>query len=84
MKKSTLSFMIYGELGIMPIIVDIKARIASFCSKLIVPIGGTKMLASGIYDIIFHMHKNSICRSSFIDNVKFIVESCGLAGIWQS
>ena len=34
--------MIYGELGIMPIIVDIKARIASFSSQLIDPIDGTK------------------------------------------
>ena len=52
LKKSTTSFMIYGELGIMPIIVDIKARIASFWSKLIAPIDGSKKLASGIYDIV--------------------------------
>ena len=53
LEKSTPSFMIYGELGIMPIIVDIKARIASFWSKLNTPVDGTKKLASGIYDIIY-------------------------------
>ena len=29
LKKSTSSFMIYGELGIMPIYIDIKTRVTS-------------------------------------------------------
>ena len=83
LKKSTPSYMIYGELGIMPIIVDIKARIALFGHNLSLQ-STVQKLASGIYDIIYHMHKNSICRSSFIENIKYIVETCGFAGFWQS
>ena len=35
LKKSTPSHMLYGELGVMPIITEIQARVVSFWSKLI-------------------------------------------------
>ena len=35
LKRSTPSFMIYGELGLTPITVDIQARIVSYWSKLL-------------------------------------------------
>ena len=36
LKKSTPSYMLYGELGIMPHVIDIHMRITSFWPKLIV------------------------------------------------
>ena len=35
MKKSTPTFMIYGELGVTPISIDIKNRVISFWSRLL-------------------------------------------------
>ena len=35
LKKSTPSYMIYGELGIFPIVLDMKYRILSYWIKLI-------------------------------------------------
>ena len=35
LKKSTPSFMVYGELGIFPLTIEIKTRIITFWSKLV-------------------------------------------------
>ena len=59
LKRTTPSFMIYGELGITPIIVDIKARVASFWSKIIEPSDGPTKLSHLLYNIIYNLHKNS-------------------------
>ena len=82
LKRTTPSFMIYGELGITPIIVDINARVASFWSKIIEPGDGPTKLSYLFYKIIYNLHKNSNCKSSFAENVKNIIESCGFSGFW--
>ena len=82
LKRTTPSFMIYGELGITPIIVDIKARVASFWSKIIEPSDGPTKLSHLLYNIIYNLHKNSNFKSSFAENVKNIIESCGFSGFW--
>ena len=82
LKRTTPSFMIYGELGITPIIVDIKARVASFWSKIIEPSNGPTKLSHLLYNIIYNLHKNSNFKSSFAENVKNIIESCGFSGFW--
>ncbi|MEW8547526.1 MAG: reverse transcriptase family protein, partial [Candidatus Thiodiazotropha sp.] len=84
LKKTTPSFMIYGELGITPIILDIKSRIISFWTKLTAVNDETKTLSSLMYDLVYQMHKNSLCRSNYLDTVKHIIDSCGFSGIWQT
>lgn len=84
LKKSTPSFMIYGELGITPIVLDIKSHIISFWAKLITVNEDKKKLSSLMYDFIYQMHKNSLCRSSYLENVKNIIDSCGFTGIWHT
>ena len=74
--------MIYGELGITPIIFDIKARVASFWSKIIEPCDGPTKLSYLLYNIIYNLHKDSNFKSSFAENVKNIIESCGFSGFW--
>ena len=56
LKKSTPSFMIYGELGIMPIYIDIKTRIIYHTGQyyLYVRSADTTVL----YGILYNMHKN--------------------------
>ena len=72
--------MIYGELGITPIIVAIKARVASLWSKIIKPSDGPTKLSYLLYNIIYNLHKNSNFKSSFAENVKNIIQSCGFSG----
>ena len=82
LKRSTPSFMIYGELGITPITVDIKARLASYWSKLVE--NQSNKLTSVMYTIIYHMHKNNHYRSKYIESIKEIIETNGFSGFWLS
>ncbi|MCG8110258.1 MAG: reverse transcriptase family protein, partial [Candidatus Thiodiazotropha taylori] len=84
LKRSTPSFMIYGELGITPIRVDIKTRITSYWTKLVSMVDSNQMLSSKVYEILYLMHKSNLCKSNYIENIKNIVEGCGFSGIWQS
>ena len=78
MKKSTPTFMIYGELGATPIIsIDIKNRVISFWSRILT--GTENKLSSSIYTVIYQMHKNNQIESEYINNVKNI-----FSGIWDS
>lgn len=37
-----------------------------------------------MYSILYNMHKNNLCKSQYIENVKGILNSCGFSGVWQS
>ena len=75
--------MIYGELGILPIITEIQTRTISFWSKLIENTATTK-LSSTLYNIIYSMHDNRQLKSQWVDNVKYLLCSHGYSGIWYS
>ena len=74
--------MIYGELGVTQITVDIQARIVSYWSKLLE--NDRFKLTSAIYVEIFRMHRNGIYKSKYIDNIKSLIEKNGFSGIWVS
>ena len=82
LKRSTPSFMIYGELGLTPITVDIQARIVSYWSKLLK--NDRFKLTSAMCIEIFLMHRNGIYKSKYIDNIKSLIEKNGFSGIWVS
>ena len=81
LKKSTPTFMIYGELGVTPLEIDIKTRILSYWAKLIEN-KENGILSSDIYSITYEMHKRKIIKSCWIDNVKTILNSIGFSGFW--
>ena len=54
LKRSTPSYMIYGELGIMPLSIDIQTRTISFWSKL-TDTDDLNKLSSLLYKIIYGM-----------------------------
>ena len=68
LKKSTPSYMIYGELRIMPLSVDIQTRLISFWSKIIENSDKQK-LSTEIYKIIYTLHNASIMRSVWVENI---------------
>ena len=74
--------MIYGELGLTPITVDIQARKVSYWSKLLE--NDRFKLTSAMYTDIFRMHRNGICKSKYIYNIKSLIEKNGFSGIWLS
>ena len=76
--------MIYSELGVKPILLDIKSRILSYWSKLVSPDDLHTKLSSKVYEILYLLHKNNLCKSPYIQNVKCILDSCEFSGIWLS
>ena len=83
LKKSTPSNMIYGELGVTPIYIDVQTRIISFWKKLInSPI--ENKLSSNVYKIIYEMHASNKIVSPWIKFVKHLLCSLGFPVIWYS
>ena len=82
-KMSTPTNMIYGELGIFPITVDIQQRVVSFWCKLL---NGqdANTLSSNIYSEVYAMHENKHLKSCWMNNIKSILCSLGFSGIWYS
>ena len=72
LKKSTPSYMIYGELGITLLLVDINSRQISFWTKLVDNITGdqTTKLSSKLYQILLYYHDTQQYKSPRIDNIK--------------
>ena len=75
--------MIYGELGITPLYVDIQKRIISFWCKLIEN-HETFRLSSIIYNAIYVLHKENKIKCQCIDNGKTILCFQGFSGVWYS
>ena len=76
--------MIYGDLGITPIAIDIKSRVVSYWSKLISMHDQPTRTSYLMYKILYNMHKNKICKSNYIENIKDILNTCGFSGIWET
>ena len=74
--------MTYGELGVKPILIDIKTRVVSFWSRLLTET--ENKLSSLMYKIEYQMHKNKQIKSEYINNVENIINTCGFSGIWES
>lgn len=82
LKKSTPSYMVYGETGVMPLKIDIQARITSYWTNLLE--FNTGSLSSMIYNIIYILFEQGKCKSKWLENVKHIVSINGFANVWQS
>lgn len=86
LKKSTPTHMLFGELGIFPLNIEIKSRMLSFWAKLIENLNfdnfDTK-LSSLLYAVIYNTHKQDKLKSDWINNVKCLLCNLGFSGIWD-
>ena len=78
-KKSTLDYMIYGELGRYPLNINIKLHIIHNWSKLIY--GKQEKLPVLLYNFSRHKYGNDI---SWLNNVRTILDECGMSIIWET
>ena len=68
LKRSTPSYMIYGELGIMPLYIDIQTRCISFWSKLIEN-DNPKKLSVMMYRVLFDLSKRNNVTVTWINSI---------------
>ena len=81
LKKSTPTFMVYGELGTFPLFIDIQCRMVSFWAKLR---DGHNEIASTIYDIVYRLRKQGKLKPKWIDHVQHIINCNGFGHVWNS
>ena len=81
LKKSTPTFMVYGELGTFPLFVDIQCRMVSFWAELR---DGHNEIASTIYDIVYRLREQGKLKSKWIDHVQHLINSNGFGHVWNS
>ena len=82
LKKSTPSFMVYGETGTYPLKIDIQARIISFWTNLLE--FNSNRLSSMIYKVLHIQFDQGKCKSKWIENIKNLVTHNGYANVWLS
>ena len=82
LKKSTPSFMVYGELGAYPLKIDIQSRIISYWAKL--NIDRTNDTAAIVYDAIYSLNEQGKIKSKWLENVKTLICSNGYSNIWDN
>ena len=81
LKKLTPTYMIYGELGIVPITVEIQSRVLNFWCNLTESDENPK-LSSLLYKAIYTMYGKR--KIKWLSNVVKCLNELGFSGIWQS
>ena len=82
-KTSTPNFMVYGELGRYPIDIDIKVRMISYWTKLI--LGNQSKISSLSYKLLYirdFQNKNVTC--AWLNRIRCILNDCGMSYIWNT
>ena len=77
MKSSTPNCMVYGELGITPIISQVKSRVLCFWAKLLN--SRSDKISNILYKTSLSLHKDNILISPWISFVKRTLDSLGMS-----
>ena len=72
--------MVYGELGRYSLDITVKSRLISFWAKL--ALANNNKYSTHIYRIVRSMHDNGIHKTKWLDNIKNILDDCGLSYVW--
>ena len=78
--KSTCSNMVYGELVITPLDIDIKARMIVYWAKLVNE-DQSKILHM-IYTLLYKLDEFNIFTSNWLSSIRCTLNDSGFSGIW--
>lgn len=81
LKKSTPSIMVYGELGVYPLSIDIQTRVVSFWTKL--NDKGINYIATLMYKIIYTLNEQGKLKSRWLDGTKNLICVNGYSNVWH-
>ena len=82
LKKSTPSYMVYGETGIFPLKIEIEARTISYWTRIID--FNTNRLSNMIYHILQTLFDQNRCKCKWLKNVKMLILKNGYGNIWAN
>ena len=72
--------MVYGELGVVPLDVDIKLRMLTYWARLC--LGNKHKIFNTIYSLLHTLDEKKIFKSEWIQTVKTTLNYCGFSGFW--
>ena len=72
--------MVYGELGVVPLDVDIKLRMLTYWARLC--LGDKHKISNTIYSLLYSLDEKNIFKSEWIKTVKTTLNYCGFSGFW--
>ena len=82
-KKSTPNCFVYGELGVFPLIIEMKMRIVKYWLKLIRPTTSHENYARKIYIQLLLLNISQPNHKTWVSEVKDMFNSLGLGYIWN-
>ena len=74
------NIMVYGELGIIPLHLKIKARVLNFWYRMIS--GKKDKTCYTLYQLMHYLHVNDLCHSDWIKSVHETLDKLGFSNIW--
>ena len=81
LKKSTPSFMVYGELGTYPMYISVYNRMVNFWANIVN--GKVSKLSSILYRFSYGKYLQKQFQSPWITAISNILNNAGLGNIWQ-
>ena len=81
--RNTMTDMLYGETGFVPVSILIKSRLIRFWSGLVLSQNAHK-LSSKMYKLMYDLHRNDVFECPWLDNVKSILIECGYDCVWET
>ena len=81
LKRSTPSYMVYGELGVYSMRIYVAMRMVTYWTKLI---DNSCKLSSKVYNILHQLSETNVMKVPWIEQIKGVFNSCGLSNIWAA
>lgn len=82
LKQSTPSYMIYGELGILPLQEEAKIRMISYWCR--VSDVTQNKLSNQIYSLILSLNRDGILNSKWLNYIKTLIQNNGFSNLWTN
>ena len=80
-KKCTPNYIVYGELGRVPMSVHINARMIGFWARIVN--GKKEKISRTLYDILYQLDLCDVYHSKWLNCVKDILNKCGFINYWN-
>ena len=78
--NSTCSIMVYGDLGITPLDINIKARMIVYWAKLVNE--DQSKISHMIYNLLYTSDKFNIFKLNWLSSIRCTLNDSGFPGIW--
>jgi hypothetical protein len=80
-KKYTPNYIVYGELGRVPMSVHINARMIGFWARIVN--GKKEKISRTLYNILYQLDLCDVYHSKWLNCVKDILNKCGFINCWN-